>query len=138
MYHASAVLIRDLCTRWSIPIDRDHVIAHHEIYAMKPCPGPSADLDRLVCMARDAALVPERYNFVAETGRVRTCVALRVRRGVPSTATETTEMLPAGREIEYVGWTSNGTSVNANAHWYRDQNGNYFWAGGTEKAFPGT
>lgn len=32
-------LIIDISSRRSIPIDRDHVIGHHEIYSKKSCPG---------------------------------------------------------------------------------------------------
>jgi N-acetylmuramoyl-L-alanine amidase len=137
MYQASAALIRDVCTRWSIPIDRDHVIGHREIYDRKSCPGHVVDLDRLVKMARQEALAEETYNLVKQSGKVRTRVALRRRRGAPTTAAPIVDTIPAGKELSYVGWTSNGTSVNANPHWYRDRDGNYFWAGGTDRPVPG-
>jgi N-acetyl-anhydromuramyl-L-alanine amidase AmpD len=47
MYDASASLIRQLCSKWRIPVDRDHIVGHREIYAVKSCPG-QCDLDRLV------------------------------------------------------------------------------------------
>ena len=40
-------------------------------------------------------------------------------------------------EGSHVGWTSNGPSVNGNAHWYKDADGNYLWAGRTDKPIPG-
>lgn len=49
-YRLSALLIRQLCDRWKIPVDRAHIIGHRELYAVKPCPG-KCDLDRLVKMA---------------------------------------------------------------------------------------
>lgn len=52
MYEASAELIRDICDRWNIPIDRDHIIGHKEIYSLKACPG-KCDLDKLVRMAKE-------------------------------------------------------------------------------------
>lgn len=36
-----------------------------------------------------------------------------------------------------VAWTSDGRSLNANAHGYPNRDGNYFWAEGTEKPDPG-
>lgn len=33
-------LIRLLSTKWNIPIDKDHIIGHHEIRASKTCPSP--------------------------------------------------------------------------------------------------
>lgn len=45
---ASVSLVREICNRWSIPITRDTIIGHHEIYSVKPCPGPGVDLDAFV------------------------------------------------------------------------------------------
>ena len=47
------------------------------------------------------------------------------------------EAAPQNALLEYVGWTSNGMSVNGNPHWYRDEAGNYFWAGATTRPIPG-
>lgn len=44
---ASVALIRDICGRHNIPIDRYHIVGHHEVYSLKPCPG-AIDVDRLV------------------------------------------------------------------------------------------
>ncbi len=39
MKKASANLIAEICHRWNIPIDRNHIIGHYEIKASKPnCP----------------------------------------------------------------------------------------------------
>lgn len=51
MYRASAELIADICKRHSLPIDRDHICGHREIYVAKTCPG-KCDLDKLISMAR--------------------------------------------------------------------------------------
>jgi hypothetical protein len=39
--------------------------------------------------------------------------------------------------LDFVGWCSNGMSVNGNPHWYRDEDGNYFWSGATSRPTPG-
>jgi N-acetyl-anhydromuramyl-L-alanine amidase AmpD len=44
---ASHWLIRDIAARHGIPIDREHIIGHHEIRATKRCPG-AISVDRLV------------------------------------------------------------------------------------------
>jgi N-acetyl-anhydromuramyl-L-alanine amidase AmpD len=44
---SSVALIREIATRYKIPIDRRHIIGHHEIYAPKTCPG-AISVDRLV------------------------------------------------------------------------------------------
>lgn len=49
---ASAELIAALATRYNIPIDRTHVVGHHEIWAGHTCPGPHCPLDRLIQMAQ--------------------------------------------------------------------------------------
>ena len=137
MYESSAQLIADVCTRWSIPIDRDHVVGHREIYGRKTCPNDVVDLDRLIAMARHAAVSPGRFNFIPQTGSVRTRTGLNVRRGAPTTTAPVLRSAPPNAVLEYVGWTSNGMSVNGNPHWYRDEAGNYFWSGATTRPIPG-
>lgn len=44
---ASLWLVRDVCLRHGIPIDRRHVVGHREVYAAKTCPG-AIDVDRYV------------------------------------------------------------------------------------------
>ncbi len=51
MYQTSSELIAELAKKWNIPLDRDHVIGHHEINSRKTCPGKKVDLDKLVRMA---------------------------------------------------------------------------------------
>ena len=74
----------EICNRWSIAIDRDHVIGHREIYARKTCPGTWIDLDDYVARVRRLALDPPSYNF----------------------------------------------------DWYRNSNGEFFWAGATTGPVP--
>jgi N-acetyl-anhydromuramyl-L-alanine amidase AmpD len=50
-YAAGARLVAAACKRWGIPLDRDHVIGHGEIYAAKECPG-NLETDRVVAEAR--------------------------------------------------------------------------------------
>lgn len=53
MKNTSVELIRDICRRWQIPIDRDHIIGHYEITTRKPnCPAINKSIiDELVAMA---------------------------------------------------------------------------------------
>lgn len=55
---SSVALIRDIAARHNIPIDRRHILGHHEIFAPKTCPG-AISVDALV---RDAAGTP-RADF---------------------------------------------------------------------------
>lgn len=59
MYSASSNLIRAISLRWSIPIDRKHVIGHHEIYSLKTCPGNVVDINKLIAMAANPKPVIE-------------------------------------------------------------------------------
>ncbi len=47
---SSVALIQDICRRYSIPIDRTHIVGHHEIFSLKKCPD-KIDVDRLVADA---------------------------------------------------------------------------------------
>lgn len=53
MKQSSATLIREICQRWQIPIDRDHIVGHFEIFSKKPnCPATKKRiLDELVALA---------------------------------------------------------------------------------------
>jgi N-acetylmuramoyl-L-alanine amidase len=56
---ASAELVADICTRYGLAIDRDHIVKHHEIYALKPCPGPKCPMDEIIARALAIASPPE-------------------------------------------------------------------------------
>lgn len=47
----SARLVADVCRRNGIPVDRAHIVGHHEIYAGHDCPGSGCPLDVIVAMA---------------------------------------------------------------------------------------
>ncbi len=63
MYAADAELIKAIATRWGIPIDRDHIIGHHEIYSIKTCPGFKVDMDKIVAMCRSPLSPPTRKRL---------------------------------------------------------------------------
>jgi N-acetylmuramoyl-L-alanine amidase len=138
MRAASATLLAGVSQRWSIPLDRAHVIGHYEIYSGKSyCPGPHADIADLIDMAHHVVLSAVDANFVSAPGTVDARSKLNVRSGAPSALAEIVRTVSAGSPLPYVGWTSNGESVHGNAHWYRDASGDYFWAGGTTVPIPG-
>jgi N-acetylmuramoyl-L-alanine amidase len=49
-YGAGGELIAAVTGRWNIPLDREHVVGHREIYAPKSCPG-NLDIERLIDQA---------------------------------------------------------------------------------------
>jgi N-acetyl-anhydromuramyl-L-alanine amidase AmpD len=50
MYQADVWLIKQICQRWRIPIDRDHIIGHYQIDSVTRarCPGTGLPWDRLL------------------------------------------------------------------------------------------
>jgi len=55
-YDAGAWLIAAIAARWEIPLDRDHIVGHGELFAAKDCPG-NLDVDRLVAQASGSPAV---------------------------------------------------------------------------------
>ena len=60
MKASSAALIKDICTRWNIPIDRDHIIGHYQVFAGKPnCPAINKSIiDELIALAQPPVVPP--------------------------------------------------------------------------------
>jgi len=56
MIEASAKLVREIATRHNIPIDRDHVIGHYQIFSSKPnCPSTDKSIiDTIIAKAKGA------------------------------------------------------------------------------------
>lgn len=60
---SSSELIREICLRWNIPIDRDHVIGHYEIDSLRRPNCPAVNkmvIDELVAMARSVAITENK------------------------------------------------------------------------------
>jgi len=59
-------LLKLLCDKYSIPVDRQHIIGHREIYSLKTCPG-TINLDeivgRLVTVPVASPTVPDYSNL---------------------------------------------------------------------------
>lgn len=51
---SSIALIADICARHHIPIDREHIVGHHEIFSGKTCPG-GISVTRLVAAVKELA-----------------------------------------------------------------------------------
>lgn len=59
-YAADVFLIKQLAARHNIPIDRDHIIIHSEIYSKKPnCTGKGIDMDKLLAMLQQTVTPPK-------------------------------------------------------------------------------
>ena len=62
VYEKSARLVLDICTRYGIPLDRQHILKHSEIKATQ-CPG-TLNVDRVISMAIAFKGEPEMANTV--------------------------------------------------------------------------
>ncbi|MFE8936669.1 N-acetylmuramoyl-L-alanine amidase [Streptomyces sp. NPDC000963] len=59
MYEGSARLTADICARYGIPVDREHVIGHVEVEGTDHTdPGPHWDWDRYLKLVREASKKP--------------------------------------------------------------------------------
>jgi N-acetyl-anhydromuramyl-L-alanine amidase AmpD len=132
MQASSVALIAEIAARWQIPIDRDHIVRHHEIRLAKPCPGSKAPMDDLVRLASAAPVAPPALTQVTAISN------LNVRAGVPSTAAPVRRVVTAGTVLPVAGFTATGQVVANNPFWYQDPAGDYFWAGNTNRPNPAT
>lgn len=135
MYNSSSEMVRAICSRWNIPIDRNHIIGHHEIYSLKTCPGNKVDLNKLVALASNNPVPdpPGAIEKITQPGKATTRVLLNIRRQ-PNTANGAFTRVSAGVQLSYDGFTNNGEKVNGNSKWFYTHEGNWFWSGGVENA----
>lgn len=130
MYNSSSEMVRSICSRWNIPIDRDHVIGHHEIYSLKTCPGSKVDLNKLIALASNSS-VPETTTAIEkilQPGKATTKVLLNIRTQ-PNTGTAPFTKVTAGVQLSYDGFTNDGEKISGNSKWYFTHEGKWFWSG---------
>lgn len=124
---ASAALVGEIAQRWSIPLDQDHVIRHHQIRFLKSCPGNVITIPTI--LARIPAGAPVAP---AAPTSVKTVSNVRLRSGSPSLASPVLRIIPAQTQVQVVA-VFLGDTVNGNNRWYSDGLGNFLWAGGTDQ-----
>lgn len=134
MYNSSSGMVRAICNRWNIPIDRNHIIGHHEIYSLKTCPGNKVDLNKLIALAGGLTPVnPPTIQTTAQPGNATTKVLLNIR-SQPNTLSAPVTRVAAGVELSFDGFTNNGETVNGNSKWFFTNGGNWFWSGGVNQS----
>ena len=106
-YRNSAKLIRDICERYGIPIDNQHIIGHRAV-SQTQCPG-GIDIDKLIAMARGAEYVTPAKATPRPSAPGKMQHAYRVDdlkyvNGLWQVYSE--ELAPAGFD-----WTENGIAV---------------------------
>jgi N-acetyl-anhydromuramyl-L-alanine amidase AmpD len=132
MYDATSELIVDISRRWNIPLDRSHIIGHHEIYSIKTCPGSKVDLQKLVDMCKEKAGYAAPSEIVKVPGGAVTTTALNLRRGAPSTKAPLVQTVDKGTTLNYTGYIENGERIKKVARWYQTAEGFWFWGGGVK------
>jgi N-acetyl-anhydromuramyl-L-alanine amidase AmpD len=126
----STELVREIASRWDIPLDRKHVIKHHEIRFAKSCPGENVNMDALIAKANGLP------GPAPQSIQVTTLVRANLRFREPSTAADKVRTIANGRTLQMTGFTTQGELVRGNRNWYKDADGNYLWAGTTDKPTP--
>ncbi|RYZ22075.1 MAG: hypothetical protein EOO16_10590 [Chitinophagaceae bacterium] len=135
MYAASAALIKAICTRWNLPVDRQHIIGHNEIFAQNSCPGLKVDLNKLVALAGGRPAVPApppaaNPQKVDASGRALTRTRLNLR-PQPSTKAAPVRTVDENVQLAFDGYTIEGEAVKNSSKWYHTQEG-WFWAGAVD------
>ena len=73
--------------------------------------------------------LPTLRNASEEAGRARSNVRLNIRKDGPSIKAPVYHTVEPGTDLSWVA-SVNGDSINGNAKWYKDREGNFFWSGG--------
>ena len=131
MYSSSSEMVRAICGRWNIPLDRNHVIGHHEIYSLKTCPGNKVDLNKLIALASNNPVTENmpQVEKISQSGKATTKVLLNIRTQ-PNTNTAPFTTVKSGVQLYYDGFTNNGEKISGNSKWFFTDEGNWFWSGG--------
>lgn len=61
-----------------------------------------------------------------------TAKSLNVRKGAPNTTVAVVDKLTKGEQVRFNGLVLDGQSVAGQSKWFRDENGNFIWAGGVK------
>jgi len=57
-YQTSGQLVKEICQKWNIPLDREHIIGHRQVVATQ-CPG-TLDIDKIINIAKGESM--ELFN----------------------------------------------------------------------------
>lgn len=130
--NTSAELVTQIAARHAIPLDAQHVFAHHEVRASKPCPG---SLEKAAQILRLAAGLPAVAPAAPAQPPVNVVTNVRVRSGSPSTMSPVLTILRPGTSL-LPRKNVTGDSVQGNPNWYMLADGSFIWAGATDRPNP--
>jgi opacity protein-like surface antigen len=75
-------------------------------------------------------------GYTPKYGRVKVVTEIKLREMVPNTKARIIKVIPVGTTLEFTGYVSKGELIEGNPNWYKDEYGNYFWAGHTSNPWP--
>ena len=134
MYESTSTLIAEISKRWNILVDRNHVIGHHEIYAVKACPGHKVDFNRLIALALEKC-TPQTQPFtskkVASPVNAAAKVWLNIR-NTPDTKQKPLKVVQPGTRLIYTAFTEQGENIQGNSTWFLTSEGYWVWSGGVK------
>ena len=128
-----AALILEIATRWKLPLDSDHIVLHEEIRAGAGCPGSGFDRSSLL-----AFLASNRKALSPQTEHEDDILVLKDSnvRERPVSSARIVRVARAGTAETVLGFEDSGERIQGNATWYHTGDGNYLWAGLTDKPNP--
>ncbi len=71
-------------------------------------------------------------DFVQKNGSAKAVKRLYIRKEQPSTQALIVEDVSVGTILQFVGWVTNGENFAGVTKWFKNEAGNYFWAGNVE------
>lgn len=136
LYANSAFRVANLCKLYNIPCTREFIRKHSEVSLTGTACPDALDINRIITEAQallqtppPTPPTPPSYDFVSETGKVKvnSVSGLNVRKA-PVTTAKIVATVPNGTVMDYIGYVTNGESVNNNRKWFKNVFGNYFSA----------
>jgi N-acetylmuramoyl-L-alanine amidase len=132
-YQTTAALIAEIAARWKITIDAEHVILHGEIRAGAQCPDSSFDRAKLLSLIDPKPASPPSVD--APTDEVSLVMDANVRES-PQRNGRIARLARAETSEAISGFEDQGDRINGNSCWYRTADGNFLWAGATNRPNP--
>ena len=129
MYDSSSSMIAKIATTYGIPLDRQHIIGHHEIFSIKTCPGTKVDINKLIDMSRQKAGYVADPQIIYQDGTVVVTDNLNIRSGTPSRAGAIVRKAIANEKLRFAAYTNNGEASDGIAKWYQTSDRLWFWSG---------
>jgi N-acetylmuramoyl-L-alanine amidase len=134
MYQSTSSLIAEISKRWNIPIDRNHILGHHEIYAVKACPGSKVDFTKLIALALEKSSTQTQQvvgKKVSTPVNTTAKVWMNIR-SKPDTKQKPVKVVQPGTRLTYVGLTEQGENIHGNSVWLNTNEGYWVWSGGVK------